>query len=64
MTFTSVESRPADLPGPEYKRKLLWKKILYFIFLHAGTVYAIFTMNTSFTVVYCKKSQTLKRNLW
>jgi hypothetical protein len=50
---------PAELPGPEYKMKLVWRNILIFTFLHIGAAYGYMTPKNSWSTVIFSKSQHL-----
>lgn len=38
---------PKELPGKEYKLKLVWRNIILFVYLHVSSVYGAYLMLTS-----------------
>lgn len=46
---------PAELPGPEYKRELVWRNIIIFLLLHIGAIYGILQPKKHWvTYLFCK----------
>jgi hypothetical protein len=62
MVETKERELPAELPGPEYKMKLVWRNIVIFTFLHIGAVYGYMTLKNSWSTVIFSKSQHLHQH--
>jgi hypothetical protein len=61
LAETKERELPAELPGPEYKMKLVWRNIIIFAFLHIGAVYGYMTPKNSWSTIIFSKSQHLHR---
>jgi len=46
-SMQKYDGYPKEVPGPEYKMKLVWRNIILFVYLHAASVYGAYLMVTS-----------------
>jgi hypothetical protein len=58
----SISDSPGLLPGPEYKRELVWRNIIIFIVIHTGAVYGFLAEKSSWSSIIL--SEIKKMNLF